>query len=160
MTDLYPVTVTVNGTRYERQVEPRLLLSDFLRHDLGLTGTHVGCEHGVCGACTILFDGEPARSCLLFAVQANGHQVTTVERLGTPEDGTRHPMQQHFLENFALQCGYCTPGMLITAIELLRDNPNPTEHEVREAISGNLCRCSGYQAIVDAILAAARKELV
>ena len=152
------ITVTVNGRVYEKTVPVRLSLADFLRDHLHLTGTHLGCEHGVCGACTISLNGRSARSCLTLAVQADGAEIVTIEGLRA-EDGTRHPMQQHFLESFALQCGYCTPGMLITAIELLRDNPNPTEHEVREAISGNLCRCSGYQAIVDAILAAARKEL-
>ena len=152
------IQLTVNGRTYEKTVPVRLSLADFIRDHLHLTGTHLGCEHGVCGACTISMNGRSARSCLTLAVQADGADIVTIEGLRA-EDGTRHPMQQLFLENFALQCGYCTPGMLITAIELLRDNPNPTEHEVREAISGNLCRCSGYQAIVDAILAAARKEL-
>ena len=152
------IQLTVNGRTYEKTVSVRLSLADFIRDHLHLTGTHLGCEHGVCGACTISMNGRSARSCLTLAVQADGADIVTIEGLRA-EDGTRHPMQQLFLENFALQCGYCTPGMLITAIELLRDNPNPTEHEVREAISGNLCRCSGYQAIVDAILAAARKEL-
>src|SRR5689334_4214805 len=151
------ITVTVNGRAYDKTVPVRLSLADFLRDHLHLTGTHLGCEHGVCGACTITLNGRTARSCLTLAVQADGAKIITIEGLRA-EDGTRHPIQQIFLENFALQCGYCTPGMLITAIELLRDNPNPTEAEVREAISGNLCRCSGYQAIVDAILAAARKE--
>ena len=150
------IRVTVNGRAYERTVPVRLSLADFIRDHLHLTGTHVGCEHGVCGACTISMNGRSTRSCLTLAVQADGAEIVTIEGLRA-EDGTRHPMQQFFLENFALQCGYCTPGMLITAIELLRDNPNPTELEVREAISGNLCRCSGYQAIVDAILAAARQ---
>ena len=152
------IKVTVNGRVYDKTVPVRLSLADFLRDHLHLNGTHLGCEHGVCGACTISLNGRSARSCLTLAVQADGAEIITIEGLRA-EDGTRHPMQQHFLEKFALQCGYCTPGVLITAIELLRDNPNPTEHEVREAISGNLCRCSGYQAIVDAILAAARKEL-
>jgi aerobic-type carbon monoxide dehydrogenase small subunit (CoxS/CutS family) len=152
------IKVTVNGRAYEKTVPVRLSLADFLRDHLHLTGTHLGCEHGVCGACTISMNGRSARSCLTLAVQADDADIVTIEGLRA-DDGTRHPMQQRFLENFALQCGYCTPGFLITAIELLRDNPNPTEHEVREAISGNLCRCSGYQAIVDAILAAARKEL-
>jgi carbon-monoxide dehydrogenase small subunit len=151
------IQVKVNGRSYDKTVSVRLSLADFIRDHLHLTGTHLGCEHGVCGACTISMNGRSARSCLTLAVQADGAEIVTIEGLRA-EDGTRHPMQQLFLENFALQCGYCTPGMLITAIELLRDNPNPTEHEVREAISGNLCRCSGYQAIVDAILAAARKE--
>ena len=152
------IRLIVNGRNYEKTVPVRLSLADFIRDHLHLTGTHLGCEHGVCGACTISMNGRSARSCLTLAVQADGADIVTIEGLRA-EDGTRHPMQQLFLENFALQCGYCTPGMLITAIELLRDNPNPTEQEVREAISGNLCRCSGYQAIVDAILAAARKEL-
>ena len=152
------IKLTVNGRSYETTVPARLSLADFLRDHLHLTGTHLGCEHGVCGACTISMNGRSARSCLALAVQADGAEIVTIEGLRA-EDGTRHPMQQLFLENFALQCGYCTPGFLITAIELLRDNPKPTEHEVREAISGNLCRCSGYQAIVDAILAASRLEL-
>ena len=156
MAESRKVSLTVNGKKYEAEAEVRLTLADFIRHTLGLTGTHLGCEHGVCGACTISMNGRSARSCLTLAVQADGAEIVTIEGLRA-EDGTRHPMQQLFLENFALQCGYCTPGMLITAIELLRDNPNPTELEVREAISGNLCRCSGYQAIVDAILAAARQ---
>ena len=151
------ICVTVNGRVYERTVPVRLSLADFLREHLHLTGTHLGCEHGVCGACTISLNGRSARSCLTLAVQADGADVVTVEGLRS-EDGTRHPLQQIFLENFALQCGYCTPGMLITAIELLRDNPNPTEREVREALSGNICRCSGYQAIVDAVLIAARQS--
>jgi aerobic-type carbon monoxide dehydrogenase small subunit (CoxS/CutS family) len=148
------IHVTVNGRAYDRTVPVRLSLADFLRDHLHLTGTHLGCEHGVCGACTISLNGRSARSCLTFAVQADGCEITTIEGLRA-EDGTRHPIQQLFLENFALQCGYCTPGFLITALELLRDNPKPTEHEVREALSGNLCRCSGYQAIVDAVLEAA-----
>lgn len=152
------IQLIVNGRAYDKTVPVRLSLADFLRDHLHLTGTHLGCEHGVCGACTISMNGRSARSCLTLAVQADGADIITIEGLRA-EDGTRHPMQQIFLENFALQCGYCTPGFLITAIELLRDNPNPTELEVREAISGNLCRCSGYQAIVDAILTAARKEL-
>jgi carbon-monoxide dehydrogenase small subunit len=152
VSDLYPISVTVNDIRYERQVEARLLLSDFLRHDLGLTGTHVGCEHGVCGACTILFDAQPARSCLMFAVQANGHEITTVEGLGTPDD--LHPIQQAFWEAHAAQCGFCTPGFLMSLVAFLRDNPRPSEAEVREAISGHLCRCTGYQHIVDAVLQA------
>jgi carbon-monoxide dehydrogenase small subunit len=147
----------VNGKIYERTVPVRLSLADFLREHLHLTGTHLGCEHGVCGACTISLNGRSARACLTLAVQADGADVVTVEGLRA-EDGTRHPLQQIFLENFALQCGYCTPGMLITALELLRDNPNPTEREVREALSGNICRCSGYQAIVDAVLIAARQS--
>jgi carbon-monoxide dehydrogenase small subunit len=151
----HPVAVTVNGRRHERQVEPRLLLSDFLRHELGLTGTHVGCEHGVCGACTVLLDGEAVRSCLLLAVQANGREVTTVEGL-TPEPGTLHPIQQAFWETHGLQCGFCTPGFLMTLVPFLAENPDPSETEIRQALSGNLCRCTGYQHIVDAVLAAAR----
>jgi len=149
------VSLNVNGTQYERTVEPRLLLSDFLRHDLGLTGTHVGCEHGVCGACTVLFDGQPVRSCLMFAVQANGHEVTTVEGLGTPEN--LHPIQEAFREKHGVQCGFCTPGFLLTLVPFLEDNPDPTEQEIREAISGNLCRCTGYQHIVDAVQFAAER---
>jgi carbon-monoxide dehydrogenase small subunit len=153
--DQVTVSVTVNGTQYERTVEPRLLLSDFLRHELGLTGTHVGCEHGVCGACTVLFDGEPVRSCLMFAVQANGHELLTVEGLGTPEN--LHPLQEAFREAHGVQCGFCTPGFLMTLVPFLEENPNPTEEEIREAISGNLCRCTGYQHIVDAVQLAAEK---
>ena len=156
MSDLFTVTVTVNGTQYERTVEPRLLLSDFLRHGLGLTGTHVGCEHGVCGACTVLFDGAPVRSCLMFAVQANGHEIGTVEGLGTPED--LHPLQEAFREAHGAQCGFCTPGFLMTLVPFLGENPDPTEEEIREAISGNLCRCTGYQHIVDAVKLAAREK--
>lgn len=155
MSNTITISVTVNGLQHERTVEPRLLLSDFLRHDLGLTGTHVGCEHGVCGACTVLFDGQPVRSCLMFAVQANGHEVTTVEALGTPDD--LHPLQEAFRETHALQCGFCTPGFLMTLVPFLEENPNPTEEEIREAISGNLCRCTGYHNIVDAVHLAAEK---
>jgi len=155
MSDQVTVSVTVNGTRYERAVEPRLLLSDFLRHELGLTGTHVGCEHGVCGACTVLFDGEPVRSCLMFAVQADGHEITTVETLGTPEK--LHPLQEAFWEAHAVQCGFCTPGFLMTLVAFLEKNPDPTEKEIREAISGNLCRCTGYQHIIDAVKLAAER---
>ena len=155
MCDLFNVTVTVNGTQYERAVEPRLLLSDFLRHELGLTGTHVGCEHGVCGACTVLFDGEPVRSCLMFAVQANGHEILTVEGLGTMDN--LHPLQEAFRETHAVQCGFCTPGILMSLLPFLEGNPNPTEEEIREAISGNLCRCTGYQHIVDAVKLSAEK---
>jgi len=155
MRHLFDVGVTVNGTRYERTVEPRLLLSDFLRHDLGLTGTHVSCEHGVCGSCTILFDGQPVRSCLMFAVQANGHEILTVEGLGTPED--LHPLQEAFWEAHSVQCGFCTPGILMTLVPFLEENPNPNEDEIRAAISGNLCRCTGYQHIVDGVKLAAQK---
>ena len=156
MTKSFPVTIAVNEKEYKREVEPRLLLSDFLRHELGLTGTHVGCEHGVCGACTILFDGESARSCLMFAIQADGHHVETVEGLAKDNDNL-HPLQQSFWEAHGLQCGYCTPGILMTLVPFLKQNPNPTEDEIRHALSGNLCRCSGYQHIVDAVKLAAEK---
>jgi carbon-monoxide dehydrogenase small subunit len=155
MTEMMTITVHVNGTQYERTVEPRLLLSDFLRHELGLTGTHVGCEHGVCGACTVLLDDEPVRSCLLFAVQTHNHRVTTVEALGTPDN--LHPIQEAFRERHGAQCGYCTPGILMSVVPFLQENPDPTEEEIREAISGNLCRCTGYQHIVDAVKLAAEK---
>jgi carbon-monoxide dehydrogenase small subunit len=155
MTRLLSVQIRVNDKEYKREVEPRMLLSDFLRHELGLTGTHVGCEHGVCGACTILFDGQSMRSCLLFAVQADGHSVMTVEGLAT--NGTLHPIQQSFWEAHGLQCGYCTPGILMTLVPFLRQNPDPTEDEIRHALSGNLCRCTGYQHIVDAVKLAAEK---
>jgi len=150
------VTVTVNDKEYIRDVEPRLLLSDFLRHELGLTGTHVGCEHGACGACTILFDGESMRACLIFAVQADGHRLTTVEGLA-PDRDNLHPLQQSFWEAHGLQCGYCTPGILMTMIPFLKQNPDPSEDEIRHALSGNLCRCTGYQHIVDAVKLAAEK---
>ncbi|HXL52085.1 MAG TPA: (2Fe-2S)-binding protein [Gemmatimonadales bacterium] len=144
---------TVNGVRHERTVEPRLLLSDFLRHELGLTGTHVGCEHGVCGACTVLLDGEAVRSCLMFAVQADGHDVATVEGLSDGLGGgdALHPLQAAFREAHGLQCGFCTPGVLMTLVPFLRDHPDPDEREIREALSGNLCRCTGYQNIVAAV---------
>ncbi|HYU30623.1 MAG TPA: (2Fe-2S)-binding protein [Thermoanaerobaculia bacterium] len=147
------VRVTVNERVYEREIEPRLLLSDFLRHELGLTGTHVGCEHGVCGACTVLVDGLAARSCLMLAVQANGAELVTVE--GLMKDGQLHPLQQAFHEHHGLQCGFCTPGMLLTALDLLRTNPRPTEVEIRQGLSAVLCRCTGYQGIVKAVEAAA-----
>ena len=156
MTRSVSITVKVNEKEYMREVEPRLLLSDFLRHELGLTGTHVGCEHGVCGACTIMFDGESARSCLMFAVQVDGHSITTVEGLAKDKDDL-HPLQQSFWEAHGLQCGYCTPGILMTLIPFLKQNPNPTEDEIRHALSGNLCRCTGYQHIVDAALLAAEE---
>ncbi|MET0400052.1 MAG: (2Fe-2S)-binding protein [Longimicrobiaceae bacterium] len=148
------ISVAVNGATYQRAVEPRLLLSDFLRHEIGLTGTHVGCEHGVCGACTVLVEGEAARSCLMLAVQANGAELVTVE--GLMVDGALHPLQQAFHEHHALQCGFCTPGMLLTALDLLRTNPRPTEDEIRRGLSAVLCRCTGYQGIVDAVAAVAR----
>lgn len=151
----YTVNANVNGADYSVEVESRLLLSDFLRHSLGLTGTHVGCEHGVCGACTVLFDGAPVRSCLMLAVQADGHAIQTVEALGTPDK--LHPLQEAFHEAHGLQCGFCTPGFLMTLLPFLAENPNPTEPEIREAISGCLCRCTGYQHIVDAVALAASK---
>ena len=149
------VAVSVNGDTYERDVEPRLLLSDFIREDLGLTGTHVGCEHGVCGACTILFDGEPARSCIMLAVQADGHHIQTVEGLAS-ESGQLNPLQTAFRTAHGLQCGFCTPGFLMTLTAFLRDNPDPTEPEIRDALSANLCRCTGYHHIVEAARLATR----
>jgi carbon-monoxide dehydrogenase small subunit len=150
------VTVTVNGVAHERTVEPRLLLSDFLRHTLGLTGTHVGCEHGVCGACTVLVDGDSVRSCLLFAVQVDGAQVETVEGLGTI--GRLNALQEAFHEHHALQCGFCTPGMLIAATDLIKKYPLASDGDIREGLSGNLCRCTGYEHIVRAVRAAAGKR--
>ncbi len=154
---MHTVKLTVNGKEYERQVEPRLLLSDFIRHELGLTGTHVGCEHGVCGACTILFDGQAVRSCLLLAVQAHGHELGTVEGLADSA-GHLHPLQMAFWEAHGLQCGFCTPGILMTLIPFMAENPAPNEMEIREALSGNLCRCTGYQHIVDAVRLATATE--
>jgi carbon-monoxide dehydrogenase small subunit len=152
------IALTVNGVRHEAAVEPRRLLVDFLREDLGLTGTHVGCEHGVCGTCTVLVDGESVRACLMLAVQADGTEILTVE--GLSPDGRLHPLQEAFREAQGLQCGFCTPGMLLLAHELLQHSPAPTEAEIREAISAALCRCTGYQSIVDAVqLAAARKAV-
>jgi len=148
--------VKVNGVDHPAPSDPRRLLSDHLRHDLGLTGTHVGCEHGVCGCCTILLDGRSARSCLMLAVQAHEHEITTVEGLA-PNAEELSPLQEAFRDNHGLQCGFCTPGMLITLTEFLRDNPDPTEQDVRIAISGNLCRCTGYQGIVAAALDAAKR---
>ena len=148
-----PIGLTVNGIRHELNVEPRWLLVDVIREVLGLTGTHIGCEHGVCGTCTVLVNGETARSCLMLAVTADGAQITTVEGL-SGGDGM-HPIQAAFREAQGLQCGFCTPGMLMIAHELLQENPNPTEPEIREAISANLCRCTGYQGIVDAVQLAA-----
>jgi carbon-monoxide dehydrogenase small subunit len=156
MPDRHLVSVTVNGKRYRRAVEPRLLLSDFLRHELGLTGTHVGCEHGVCGACTVLVDDQLARSCLMFAVQADGVSITTVEGLATSPDEL-HPVQQAFWDAHGLQCGFCTSGMLITTVALLRENPTPSDEQIRAALSGNLCRCTGYQNIVKAVRMAAQR---
>lgn len=151
--EMVTVHLRVNGVEYERIVEPRLLLSDFLRDTLGLTGTHVGCEHGICGACTVMLDGQTVRSCLIFAAQSDGAEVTTIE--GLAEVGKLHPLQEAFWEHHGLQCGFCTPGMLFSALELLRDNPQPTDREIREGIGGNICRCTGYQHIVEAVKAAA-----
>jgi len=148
------IRLTVNGQLHEGRCEPRKLLVDFIREDLGLTGTHVGCEHGICGACTILCNGEAARSCIMFAVQADGAELVTVEGLAN-KDGTLHPLQQAFHEHHALQCGFCTPGMLIAALDYLKINPSPTEDEIREAISAVLCRCTGYVNIIKAVKAGA-----
>lgn len=152
----HAIRLTVNGIPYSAEVEARLLLSDFLRHDLGLTGTHVGCEQGACGACTVLLNGEPVRSCLMLAVQADGNEIETVEGLGTPDK--LHPLQAAFHEAHGLQCGFCTAGFLMTLLPFLKANPNPTEAEIRMAISGNLCRCTGYQHIVDAVMIAAKRS--
>lgn len=149
----FPIKIEVNGRSIEREVPARMLLSDFIRNELQLPGTHVGCEHGVCGVCNVLVDGRATRSCLTFAVQVDGSQITTVEGLGTVNN--LHPLQAAFWEKQGLQCGFCTPGMLLTAKELLARNPNPTREQVAEAIEGNLCRCTGYQNIVDAIMSAA-----
>ena len=143
------IKVTVNGEDYEREVEPRMLLADFLRHELGLTGTHVGCEHGVCGACTVILDGDSVRSCLCFAIQTDGAKIETVEGLGTVDN--LNPLQQSFQKHHALQCGFCTPGMLMTGKDLLRKYPLATDEQIREGLSGNLCRCTGYEHIVQAI---------
>ena len=155
MVESRSINLRVNGVPYQKDVEVRITLADFLRHELRLTGTHVGCEHGVCGACTVLVDGRSARSCLMLAVQANGREVTTIEGVA-PSPTELHPLQQALRECHGLQCGFCTPGMVTTLLEFLKDCPNPTEEEVRIAISGNLCRCTGYQGIVDAVLAVAR----
>ncbi len=149
------ITFTINGQTLSREVEPRRLLSDFIRHDLGLAGTHVGCEHGVCGACTILFDGDPVRACIMLAVQANGHVIETVESLGTPEH--LHRLQVAFREAHGLQCGFCTPGFLMTLKPFLEANPAPSDDQIRHAISGNLCRCTGYQNIVEAVKLASKQ---
>ena len=155
-TDTHDIAVTVNGALHRRQVESRLLLSDFLRHDLLLAGTHVGCEHGVCGACTVIFDGEPVRSCLMLAAQTDGHEITTVEGLA-PDREHLHPLQEAMRDCHGLQCGYCTPGILMTMKVFLEQTPTPDEATIREALSGNLCRCTGYQHIVDAVMLAAER---
>ena len=150
------ISVTISGQKYEEEVEVRFHLADFIRQQLGLTGTHLGCEHGVCGACTILLNGQSARSCLMLAVQADGQEILTIEGIAPSEDEL-HPLQEAFRDNHGLQCGFCTPGMLTTLLEFLKENPDPTEEEVRIAISGNLCRCTGYQGIVAAALDAAKR---
>jgi carbon-monoxide dehydrogenase small subunit len=155
MLDTVQISVVVNDTRYERAVEPRLLLSDFLRHELGLTGTHVGCEHGVCGACTVLVNGDAMRSCLLFAVQAHGALLTTVEGLAPAGGGELHPVQRAFHDAHGLQCGFCTPGILMTLVPFLAEHPVPNEQQIREALSAHLCRCTGYANIVEAVRRAA-----
>jgi carbon-monoxide dehydrogenase small subunit len=156
MVQRHRVSVVINGERYDREVEPRLLLSDFLRHELGLSGTHVGCEQGACGACTILLDGEPVRSCLLLTVQAHEHELLTVEGLA-PDPSQLHPLQESFREAHALQCGFCTPGFLMTLLPFMEENPDASEQEIRRALSGNLCRCTGYQHIVDAVKLATQR---
>jgi carbon-monoxide dehydrogenase small subunit len=157
MTALQRVSVTVNGTQYEREVEPRMTLVDFLRHELRLTGTHVGCEHGICGACTILVDGESMRSCLLLAVQLDGANLTTVEGLHNTQTGELHPIQEAFIEEHGMQCGFCTPGFEMTTLELLSNNANPSDREIHHALSGNLCRCTGYENIIRSVRTAAVK---
>ena len=155
MADSRRIAVNVNGVDYERWVEPRRLLVDFLRNDLELVGTHIGCEHGICGSCTVLFNGRAVRSCLMFAVQADGADIMTVEGLA---DATKlHPLQQAFREKHGLQCGFCTPGMLMTAYEFLNENPNPSEEDVRKNMSGVLCRCTGYKQVVDSVMEAAQQ---
>lgn len=149
------VNLTINGQEYSREVEPRTLLVHFIREDLGLTGTHIGCDTTSCGACTVRWNGQPIKSCTMFAIQADGHEITTVE--GLEQDGELHPVQEGFWQEHGLQCGYCTPGMMITAVSLLEENPNPDEAEIRRAISGNLCRCTGYVNIVKSIQYAANK---
>lgn len=158
MAERIQISVRVNHTLFEREVESRLLLSDFLRHELELTGTHVGCEHGVCGACTVLLNGEAVRSCLMLAVQADGQEITTVEGMASPAlAGALHPLQAAFKEAHGLQCGFCTPGFLMTLIPFLKNHPDPTEAEIRQALSGNICRCTGYQNIVKAVQLAAKR---
>ncbi|HMV71270.1 MAG TPA: (2Fe-2S)-binding protein [Pseudomonadales bacterium] len=155
MAQLQRVRLTVNGREYEREVEPRMTLVDFLRHELGLTGTHVGCEHGVCGACTIIRNGEAVRSCLMLAVQADGAELRTVEGLAGAEG--LHPVQQAFIEKHGLQCGFCTPGFLMSTVELLETTTEPSDEQIREAIGGNICRCTGYQSILESVHLAAQK---
>jgi len=152
VTDAHPIRITVNGAQHELAVESRRTLADVLRHDLGYTGTHVGCEHGICGACTVLVDGLPARSCLMFGVQADGRSVETVESLGTPEK--LGPLQQAFTDQHGLQCGFCTPGFLMLITAFLRETPSPTDEQIRDVVASNLCRCTGYQGILRAVRAA------
>ena len=154
MSDAHLIALTVNGTRHEIAVEARRTLADVLRHDLGYTGTHLGCEHGICGACTVLLDGQPTRSCLVFGVQADDAEIETVEGLAG-DDGALNPLQDAFSEHHALQCGFCTPGFLMLATALLRENPHPTDDEIRDAMASNICRCTGYQSILEAVKAAA-----
>ena len=157
MSNKRSISVTVSGVRHEREVEPRLTLADFLRHELHLGGTHVGCEHGVCGVCTVLIDGRSARSCLTLAVQVDGGCVTTVEGLRDPQTGRLHPIQQAFVDAHGLQCGFCTPGFMMTTLELLAGNPSPSDEEIRDALGGNLCRCTGYETIIASVRLAARR---
>ena len=157
MTTKHKISLSVNGVRYEREVETRLTLADFLRHELNLVGTHVGCEHGICGVCNVLIDGASARSCLTLAVQADGADITTVEGLRNRQTGQMHPIQTAFIEAHGLQCGFCTPGFMMTTLELLKENPNPSEEEIKEALGGNLCRCTGYQSIMESVKLAATK---
>jgi carbon-monoxide dehydrogenase small subunit len=156
MSDVHLIALTVNGTRHEVAVEARRTLADVLRHDLGHTGTHLGCEHGICGACTVLVDGQPTRACLVFGVQADDCEIETVE--GLAHDGELNPLQEAFSAHHALQCGFCTPGFLMLATALLRENPDPTDEEIREAMASNICRCTGYQSILEAVRAAAGGE--
>jgi carbon-monoxide dehydrogenase small subunit len=160
MTTKQRISVTVNGAVYEREVEPRLTLVDFLRHELYLGGTHVGCEHGICGACQILIDGRAARSCLTLAVQADGAQITTIEGLRNRETGQLHPIQQAFVDAHGMQCGFCTPGMIMSTLELLGENQNPSDEEIKEALGSNLCRCTGYQSIIASVRLAAERMRV
>jgi len=157
MTTRQRTTITVNGRAYQREVEPRLTLADFLRYELHLGGTHIGCEHGICGVCTVLIDGRASRSCLALAVQADGAQVTTIEGLKNGETGQLHPIQQAFIDEHGLQCGFCTPGFIMATLELLRDNPNPDDDEIKEALGGNLCRCTGYENILKSVRLAAQR---
>ncbi|MBV6417616.1 MAG: Carbon monoxide dehydrogenase small chain [Steroidobacteraceae bacterium] len=157
MTTRQRTRITVNGRVHEAEVEPRLTLADFLRHELHLGGTHVGCEHGICGVCSVLINGKAARSCLALAVQLDGAEVTTIEGLRNRETGQLHPIQQAFVEAHGLQCGFCTPGFIVTTLELLRDNPDPSDAQIKEALGGNLCRCTGYESILASVRLAARR---